>query len=127
MDESDAHAEGRRQNIAVNRQRSHRKTMMRVAQRRKLKESKRMRSVQVFKQLDDKSLSAIVDAMTPRTFPPGETIVEQGALAALGAVCATGADRKAQRGVAGLAHQHAAAGLPPGLPPVPRVSATGSD
>ena len=81
MDESDAHAEGRRQNIAVNRQRSHRKTMMRVAQRRKLKESKRMRSVQVFKQLDDKSLSAIVDAMTPRTFPPGETIVEQGALA----------------------------------------------
>jgi hypothetical protein len=78
MDESDAHAEGRRQNIAINRQRSHRKTMLRVAQRRKLKESKRMRAVEVFKQLDDKSLSAIVDAMTPRTFAPGEIIVEQG-------------------------------------------------
>ena len=78
MDESDAHAEGRRQKIVINRQRSHRKTMLRVAQRRKLKESKRMRSVQVFKQLDDKSLSAIVDAMTPRTFAPGEVIVEQG-------------------------------------------------
>jgi CRP-like cAMP-binding protein len=78
MEESDVHAEGRRQNIAINRQRSHRQTMLRVAQRRKLKESKRLRSVQVFKQLDDKSLSAIVDAMTPRTFAPGEVIVQQG-------------------------------------------------
>lgn len=78
MTESDGHAEGRRQIIAINRQRSHRKTMQRVAQRRKLKESKRMRSVQVFKNLDDKSLAAIVDAMVPRTFAPGELIVQQG-------------------------------------------------
>ena len=36
------------------------------------------RHAQAFKQLDDQSLSAIVDAMTPRTFAPGEIIVEQG-------------------------------------------------
>ena len=52
--------------------------MLRVAQRRKLKESKRMRSVQVFKELDARSLSVIVDAMTLRTFAPGEIIVQQG-------------------------------------------------
>lgn len=78
MDEYDAHVEDRRRNIAINRQRSQRKTMLRVAQRRRLKESKRMRSVQVFKQLNEKSLSAIVDAMTPCTFAPGEIIVQQG-------------------------------------------------
>ena len=81
MQDSDAHAEGRRQHIAVSRECSHRRTMLRVTQRRKLKESKQMRSVQVFKQLDDESLSAIIDAMTPRSFSPGETIVRQGDLA----------------------------------------------
>ena len=37
-----------------------------------------MRSVQVFKDLDDKSLSVIVDAMKSRAFAPGEVIVQQG-------------------------------------------------
>jgi CRP-like cAMP-binding protein len=78
MNDSDAHAEGRRQNIAIRRERSHRKTLLRVAQRKKLKESKRMKSVQCFKHLDDASISAIVDAMTPQTFAPGQIIVQQG-------------------------------------------------
>ena len=78
MEYSDAHARDRRQNLASHRQRSHRKTLLRVAQRRKLKESKRMKSVQIFKRLDDKSLGAIVDAMTPETFAPGQIIVQQG-------------------------------------------------
>lgn len=81
MIQYDTHSQDRRQNIEVERVRSHRKTMLRLAQRRKLKESKKMRSVQVFKQLDEKSLSIIVDAMKLRVFSPGKTIVEQGTLA----------------------------------------------
>ena len=37
-----------------------------------------MRSVQVIKDLDDKSLSVIEDAMKSRAFAPGEVIVQQG-------------------------------------------------
>ena len=49
--------------------------MDRLAQRRRLKESRRMRSVKVFMDLDDASLAAIVDTMTPKAFSPGHVIV----------------------------------------------------
>ena len=52
MDECESNAHKQRQKVAMNRERSQRKTMQRVKQRQKLKKSKRMRSVQVFKNLD---------------------------------------------------------------------------
>ena len=78
LNESDAYAEDRRRDLALHRQASHRQTMLRVAQRRKLKESKRMRSVPIFQHLNDASIGAIVDVMTPQTFKYGEAVVHEG-------------------------------------------------
>ena len=78
MNESDAYAEDHRRNLALHRETSRRNTMLRVAQRRKLKESKRMRSVPIFQHLNDASIGAIVDVMTPQTFKHGEVIVHEG-------------------------------------------------
>ena len=78
MEMCDSHAEAQNAKLAQRRKRSHRKTMDRLAQRRRLKESRRMRSVKVFMDLDDASLAAIVDTMTPKAFSPGHVIVRQG-------------------------------------------------
>lgn len=81
LDYSEKEAANHKKNLKAQWDSSHRKTMARVAQRQKLKESQRMRSVSVFKNLDDESLLAIVDAMQLHSFKPGEIIVQEGQVA----------------------------------------------
>ena len=55
-----------------------RRTALRIAARKKLLESRRLRKVEIFSGLDDEQLGRIVDKMSCRTFKLGDKIVAQG-------------------------------------------------
>lgn len=60
---------------------AHRKTIARVKARAKLRTSRKMKNVAIFRDLGEDALSSIVEQMSLETFQPGETIVSQGAQA----------------------------------------------
>jgi CRP-like cAMP-binding protein len=78
MKESEEHERGHRKKTEIRRSRSQRRTMARVKARAKLKQSKKMKKVELFAELDDSAISRLVDAMKLKKFKQGETIVEEG-------------------------------------------------
>eukprot|EP00946_MAST-07B_sp_MAST-7B-sp1_P004482 g4482.t1 len=50
----------------------------RVKARNKLRKSRKMKNVPIFRDLDDKAISAVVEQMNMATFQPGDSIVVQG-------------------------------------------------
>ena len=78
MEHHDAHARDHALRQQKRSEKARRKTQQRVEARARLKKSAKMKNVEIFRSLDDKSLYAVIDKMKPRTFQAGEAVLRQG-------------------------------------------------
>lgn len=76
-----SHEENLGKRVDKQRNKSVANTMNRVEARRKLKSSKAMRNVEIFKHCSDKQLASVIDSMSCQSYSKGDKIVRQGEVA----------------------------------------------